>query len=251
MIKLDNISKSYGSIRALDSINLNIQKQQTTVLIGPSGCGKSTLIRSIVGITRVDEGKIIIEGEILREDNIFSFRKKMGYVIQEGGLFPHLTAQENVSLMARYFGYRSDLIEERIIDLCNLTNFPTDALKRYPLQISGGQRQRVSLMRALMLNPDILLLDEPLGSLDPLIRFDLQNDLKEIFQTLGKTVVMVTHDIGEAGFFGDKIVLLRKGKIVQQGTINDLIENPAEQYITDFINAQRSPLEKLANKGKS
>ncbi len=136
-------------------------------------------------------------------------------------------------------------IEDRISELSDLTKFPIDALDRYPVQISGGQRQRVSLMRALMLDPDILLLDEPLGALDPLIRFELQNDLKEIFQRLGKTVVMVTHDIGEAAFLGDNIVLLREGKIVQEGTIHDLIERPSDQFVTNFINAQRSLLDPL------
>ena len=172
----------------------------------------------------------------------------MGYVIQEGGLFPHLTAQENVSLVARHIGWNRDRIRNRIGELCELTKFPVDALDRFPAQISGGQKQRVSLMRALMLDPDILLLDEPLGALDPLIRFELQTDLKEVFQILGKTVVMVTHDIGEAGFFEDTIILLRDGRIMQQGTLSDLVKKPADPFVTLFIKAQRSPLESIEDK---
>jgi len=171
----------------------------------------------------------------------------MGYVIQEGGLFPNLSAEGNVFLMARYLGWDKDRIEERIDELCELTKFPKDALNRYPIQISGGQRQRLSLMRALMLDPNILLLDEPLGALDPLIRSELQQDLKEIFSTLGKTVVMVTHDMGEAAFFGDKIVLIKDGQIIQEGNISDLIKTPSNPFVTTFINAQRNHLETIGD----
>jgi osmoprotectant transport system ATP-binding protein len=245
MIKLHNISKTFGKIEAVHTTTLDIQPQSTTVLIGPSGCGKSTLLRLIMGLIKPDNGNIYVEGEGLNPQNLKSIRHKMGYVIQDGGLFPHLNTRENVSLLGIYLGYEKTQIEGRINELCELTKYPADALDRYPSQISGGQRQRVSLMRALMLDPVILLLDEPLGALDPLIRFELQNDLKEIFKILGKTVVMVTHDIGEAGFFGDKIVLLRDGIIIQEGTINDLLKNPSQPFVTEFIKAQRSPLESI------
>jgi len=245
MIKLENISKTYASTTALDSINLTILPHKTTVVIGPSGCGKSTLIRLIIGLIKPDKGNVYVKDEMLTPINLFTIRRRMGYVIQDGGLFPHLTAKENVSLMAKYLGWDNDRIGKRIVELCELTKFPVDALERYPVQISGGQRQRVSLMRALILDPDTLLLDEPLGALDPLIRFELQNDLKEVFHTLGKTVVMVTHDIGEAGYFGDSIVLIRDGHIVQQGTLMDFVRTPTDPFVTSFINAQRSPLESL------
>jgi len=245
MIKLENISKTYASTRVLDSINLTILPHKTTVVIGPSGCGKSTLIRLIIGLIKPDKGNVYVKDEMLTPINLFTIRRRMGYVIQDGGLFPHLTAKENVSLMAKYLGWDNDRIGKRIVELCELTKFPVDALDRYPVQISGGQRQRVSLMRALILDPDTLLLDEPLGALDPLIRFELQNDLKEVFHTLGKTVVMVTHDIGEAGYFGDSIVLIRDGHIVQQGTLMDFVRTPTDPFVTSFINAQRSPLESL------
>jgi len=147
--------------------------------------------------------------------------------------------------MANYLGWTQDRIDSRIEELAALTHFPADGLARFPGELSGGQRQRVGLMRALMLDPAVLLLDEPLGALDPMIRADLQSDLRSIFQTLGKTVVMVTHDIGEAGFFGDQIVLLREGKIIQIGNLKDLVQHPENEFVTQFINAQRSPLEGL------
>lgn len=245
MIKLHNISKTFGETNALHTTNLDIEPENTTVIIGPSGCGKSTLLRLIIGLIKPDNGNIYVGGEMVTHQNLYSIRHKMGYVIQDGGLFPHLNARENVSLLGTYLGYEKMQIEGRLSELCELTKYPVDALDRYPPQISGGQRQRVSLMRALMLDPVILLLDEPLGSLDPLIRFELQNDLKEIFKILGKTVVMVTHDIGEAGFFGHKIVLLRDGMIIQEGTIGDLVNNPSEVFVTEFIKAQRSLLESM------
>ena len=147
--------------------------------------------------------------------------------------------------MARHLRWARDRQESRLRELADLTQFPHAGLDRYPAQLSGGQRQRVSLMRALMLDPDVLLLDEPLGALDPIIRSDLQTDLRRVFQTLGKTVVLVTHDLGEACFFGDLIVLLREGAIMQKGRFADLAHAPADPFVTRFINAQRSPLEAL------
>jgi len=166
----------------------------------------------------------------------------MGYVIQEGGLFPHLTLRDNVTVMARYLRRNADWIEHRLGDLAQLVRLPLELMSRFPAEISGGQRQRVSLMRALMLDPELLLLDEPLGALDPMIRYEL----KSIFAKLGKTVVMVTHDIAEAAFFGHTLVLMREGHIVQTGPFKALARTPAEPFVTQFINAQREPMEQLA-----
>jgi osmoprotectant transport system ATP-binding protein len=166
-------------------------------------------------------------------------RHQMGYVIQNGGLFPHLTARRNVTMMARYLKWKRSEIEARLLELAELTQFPPDGLDRYPVQLSGGQKQRLALMRALMLDPKVLLLDEPLGALDPIIRFDLQTDLKRIFQRLRKTVVLVTHDLDEAEYFGDSIVLMREGRIVQQGSIHEMIDAPIDPFVTHFIHAQR------------
>jgi len=243
MIELRKVFKTYGKAHALHPVDLIFQVGTTTVLIGPSGCGKSTLLRLIIGLLRPDSGSIFFDGIPVTPENISSLRQKMGYVIQEGGLFPHLTAHDNVSLMAHYLGWDEARIDKRLDELANVTRFPVDGFRRYPLQLSGGQRQRVSLMRALMLDPDVLLLDEPLGALDPMIRSDLQSDLKEIFRALKKTVVLVTHDVGEAGFLADLIVLLREGRIVQTGTLNEFVRSPSDPFVTHFINAQRSPLD--------
>lgn len=243
MLRLTGVSKRYGTQTALHPTDLSVEAGTTRVLIGPSGCGKSTLLRLIIGLIVPDEGTVLFEDQEMTGDAVLQLRRRMGYVIQDGGLFPHLTAEQNVTLMARYLGWDEKRIRTRLSELCDLTHLPADGLKRYPAQLSGGQQQRVSLMRALMLDPDLLLLDEPLGALDPMIRADLQNDLREIFQSLGKTVVMVTHDIGEAAFFADTIILMRGGRIVQRGTLSELVEEPADEFVTQFINAQRSPLE--------
>lgn len=246
MFEVAGVSKTFGDLQALHKVDLSVQAKRTTMLIGPSGCGKSTLIRLMVGLIWPDEGTVTYEGQALTPANVLSLRQKMGYVIQEGGLFPHLTARKNVALMANYLGWAEDRIDSRIETLATLTHFPADGLDRFPGELSGGQRQRVGLMRALMLDPDVLLLDEPLGALDPMIRADLQSDLRSIFQTLRKTVVMVTHDMGEAGFFGDQIVLMREGEIVQIGSLKNLMQNPAHEFVTQFIHAQRSLLESMA-----
>jgi osmoprotectant transport system ATP-binding protein len=167
-------------------------------------------------------------------------RRRTGYVIQEGGLFPHLTARGNVLLMARHLDKPGTEMQERLTELCSLTRFPESLLDRYPLELSGGQRQRVSLMRALMLSPELLLLDEPLGALDPLVRAALQKDLKEIFTRLQQTTLLVTHDLAEAAYLGDEIVLMNEGRIVQEGSIVDLRDTPASDFVTEFINAQRA-----------
>jgi osmoprotectant transport system ATP-binding protein len=242
MICVENVSKTYGKQTALASTTLVFQAGATTVLIGPSGCGKSTLLRIIVGLIRPDRGRVVLGAQELTADNAEAMRHSLGYVIQDGGLFPHLTAEENVTLLARFLKRSSEAINQRVTALSDLVQLSRTALSRYPKDLSGGQRQRVGLMRALMLDPAILLFDEPLGALDPITRSELQTQLKNIFTDLKKTVVLVTHDMGEAAYFGDEIVLLREGRIVQQGSLADLLERPVEPYVTDFIRAQRSPL---------
>ena len=225
---------------------MDIEANAITAFIGPSGCGKSTLLRLMIGLTTPDRGIVAFEGEPVTPATAPMLRRRMGYVIQDGGLFPHLMARGNAALMAGYLGWTDRRIDERLAELAALTAFPVDGLDRYPAQLSGGQRQRVSLMRALMLDPDVLLLDEPLGALDPVIRYELQDELRGIFRSLGKTVVMVTHDIGEAGFFGDDIVLLRDGVIVQRGGIHDLVNAPADPFVTTFVHAQRGVAEAVS-----
>jgi len=245
MFELINISKCYGNEHAVHPTSLRLDGGATYAIVGPSGCGKSTLLRLMIGLIQPDTGSIVFENAPLARHNVDTFRHKIGYVIQEGGLFPHLTARQNVTLMADYLGWPADRTERRIREVAGLTQFPFDGLLRYPTQLSGGQRQRVSLMRALMLDPDVLLLDEPLGALDPLTRFDLQAELRNLFRKLQKTVVLVTHDMGEAAYLGDSVILLRNGQIVQQGTIRDLIQQPADPFVTSFLHSHRSPLDEL------
>jgi osmoprotectant transport system ATP-binding protein len=239
LVKLVDVSKRYADAAALHPTTLSIERGQTTILIGPSGCGKSTLLRLIIRLIEPDSGSIEFDGEPITPDKINAIRRRIGYVIQEGGLFPHLTARANVLLMARHVGKSREEMDKRLLELCELTRFSNNLLPRYPVELSGGQRQRVSLMRALMLSPELLLLDEPLGALDPLVRASLQNDLKEIFARLQQTVLFVTHDLAEAIYFGDQIVLMNEGRIVQKGPVTDLRNNPADPFVSEFINAQR------------
>jgi osmoprotectant transport system ATP-binding protein len=240
LVQLIGVSKTFGDAAAVHAIDLSIERGKTTVLIGPSGCGKSTLLRLIIGLIQADSGEIQFDGAQLSTDNIDIVRRRVGYVIQEGGLFPHLTARGNILLMARHLGRAHNEMQTRLGELCGLTRFPENLLDRYPLELSGGQRQRVSLMRALILSPELLLLDEPLGALDPLVRAALQKDLKEIFARLQQTALLVTHDLAEAAYLGDEIVLMNEGRIVQQGSLADLRERPASDFVREFINAQRS-----------
>ncbi len=240
MFKLEQVSKSYGDAKALGPVSLDIAADQTTVLIGPSGCGKSTLLKLLIGLITPDQGTVSFDGEPVGATDIEHTRQRIGYVIQEGGLFPHLSARQNIVLMAEHLGWEVDAIRARTIELVELTHFPPDALDRFPGELSGGQNQRVALMRALMLDPEALLLDEPLGALDPMIRFDLQQDLARIFTSLAKTVVLVTHDLAEAGYFADHVVLLQHGSIAQQGSFDDLLASPADDFVHRFTRAQRS-----------
>jgi osmoprotectant transport system ATP-binding protein len=239
LVKLADVSKRYADAAALYPTDLSIERGNTTVLIGPSGCGKSTLLRLIIGLIEPDSGSITFDGEPISPHNIDALRRRIGYVIQEGGLFPHLTARANVLLMARHVGTSQEEMHKKLLELSELTRFSDNLLLRYPVELSGGQRQRVSLMRALMLSPELLLLDEPLGALDPLVRASLQKDLKQIFARLQQTVLFVTHDLAEAIYFADEIVLMNEGRIVQKGSVTDLRENPADPFVSEFINAQR------------
>lgn len=241
MFSLQNISKSFGDQQVVKPTTLDFPVGKSTVLIGPSGCGKSTILRLLVGLLQPDSGVIRFQGEPMTPRTLPEMRRKIGYVIQDGGLFPHLTAFENISLMAKHLGWDMPKRQTRVEELADLTRISSSSLSRYPAQMSGGQRQRVGIMRALMLDPPVLLFDEPMGALDPLVRFDLQEDLLKIIRTLSKTSIMVTHDMGEAGFFGDQILMLAEGQIVQQGSLEDLIHHPANDYVTRFIRAQRFP----------
>ena len=239
LVHFRDVTKRFGDDFAIRDANLEIERGKITALIGPSGCGKSTILRLIVGLVTADTGEIQFDGEKIAAETIMKIRRRLGYVIQDGGLFPHLTARHNLTLQPRLFRKRRDEIEKRIMELCELTKFPGSGLDRYPLELSGGQRQRVSLMRALMLSPELLLLDEPFAALDPLVRMNLQRDLKEICARLQQTVLLVTHDLAKAAFLGNEIALMSEGQIIQRGSIADLRAKPANEFVREFISAQR------------
>jgi osmoprotectant transport system ATP-binding protein len=242
LVEFRHVTKRFGSDTALCDIDLGIEAETITVLLGPSGCGKSTALRLIVALERPDEGELFFNGQPITVETVGAIRRRVGYVIQEGGLFPHLTARANLALQSRFYGRTKEETEKRIYELCAVTRFPETALDRYPLELSGGQRQRVSLMRALMLAPELLLLDEPFGALDPLVRASLQRDLKEICTRLRQTLLLVTHDLAEAARLGSKIVLMNAGRIVQQGSIAELEKNPVNEFVSEFLNAQTASL---------
>jgi osmoprotectant transport system ATP-binding protein len=238
-LELQGATKRYDGKTVLSALDLRIGHGETVGLIGPSGSGKTTILRLALGLLTPDAGLVRFRGAPLEPSNVRAARRQMGYVVQDGGLFPHLTAVQNVELMARHLRWEPARIDARRCELVELTRFPADALERYPAQLSGGQRQRVGLMRALFLDPALLLLDEPLGAIDPLVRAELQDDLSAVFARLDKAVIVVTHDLAEAAFFARRLVLLRQGRVVQEGSIETLLRAPAEPFVTHFVEAQR------------
>ncbi len=239
MFHLSSVEKSFGGVRALKPFSLSIPAGETLAILGPSGSGKSTLLKLLIGILAPDAGHISFRGKEIGEGGLAEYRRHIGLVIQEGGLFPHLTAHANIAIMARHLKWPQAKIEARIAELCTLVHLPQDRLSHYLKELSGGERQRIALMRALMLDPDVLLLDEPLGALDPMIRYDLQQDLKSIFATLKKTVILITHDLAEAHYLASAIILMRDGGIEQSGSYQDLASNPATPFVRRFLQAQR------------
>lgn len=239
IFSVTNVVKAYGSQRAVDGVSLDFTAGRTTALIGSSGSGKSCMLRLLIGLEWPDAGQVQFEGVPLLRNHLLQLRQRIGYVIQEGGLFPHLSVIGNLGLLPRHLGWDHSRIHQRATELAKLTHLSADLLDRFPAELSGGQRQRVALMRALMLDPDALLLDEPLGALDPVVRYELQDDLSDIFRRLGKSVVLVTHDLSEAAFFADRLVLLRHGRVLQDGSLDDFRRHPADAFVEQFVLARR------------
>jgi osmoprotectant transport system ATP-binding protein len=237
---LQGVTRAFASVHAVDDVSLAFPRGRTSILIGSSGSGKSTVLRLLVGLEWPNAGQVLCDGEPLQRGALLAVRRRVGYVIQEGGLFPHLTVLGNLSLLPRHLGWDKTRIRERTLELADLSHLHADLLTRFPAELSGGQRQRVALMRALMLDPPTLLLDEPLGALDPLVRHNLQDDLREIFERLGKTVIMVTHDMAEAAFFGTRLILMRRGCVLQDGSLEDFRNAPADDFVREFLAAHRN-----------
>jgi osmoprotectant transport system ATP-binding protein len=241
LIALSGVTKRFDGKVILHPTTLSVAEGGCLALLGPSGCGKSTLLRLVIGLLTPDAGQITVAGTEVTPATAGAIRRRIGYVIQDGGLFPHLTAEGNAALMARHLGLPEPQIEKRLTELAELVRLDRALLARYPAELSGGQRQRVGLMRALMLDPDLLLLDEPMGALDPVVRSALQEDLRRIFAELGKTVLLVTHDLGEAAYLSSDVALMRDGQIVQRGPLKELTLRPKDPFVSAFLKAQRAP----------
>jgi osmoprotectant transport system ATP-binding protein len=249
LIELREVSFAYPTVPAVRALSLSVAAGQTVALIGPSGCGKSTVLKLAAGLLQPASGTVCINGTDLRSANASRLRQRIGYVVQSGALFPHLTARDNVTLAARYLKYDANAIQTRLTQLTELMRLPSDLLRQYPGELSGGQRQRVSMMRALFLDPDVVLLDEPLGALDPMVRAELQQELRDCFVQLHKSVLLVTHDMAEAAFFSGHLVLMRAGEILQQGSCSQLLQQPASDFVVAFVKAQRQLSEILDAQG--
>ncbi len=240
MLELQNISKTFEDRSVLADVNLMVPKGATHALIGSSGSGKTTLLRITLGLIPFDKGYVKINDQALLSFTPVEWADRIGYVPQDGGLFPHISAKNNIALIARLRGWRKSRIDGRVEELRKLVDLDPEILTRFPREMSGGQKQRASIMRAAMMDPAVMLLDEPMAALDPLIRRSLQQELKSIFQRLDKTVLLVTHDLGEAVYLAEQITLLHEGRVVQTGSYRDLLLQPATPFVSQFINAQRS-----------
>ncbi|NIV72340.1 MAG: betaine/proline/choline family ABC transporter ATP-binding protein [Calditrichae bacterium] len=239
MINLHNISKWYDGINALDDLSLKIRNGEITVLIGPSGCGKTTTLEMINGLVKPDRGKIFIGKQNLLQSDLIKLRRRIGYVIQEVGLFPHYTIYDNIALVPRLLKWEEKRIHQRVRELLQLVNVPSDRLDKYPSQLSGGQQQRVGVARALAADPEYLLMDEPFSAIDPVNRARLQDEFLRIQTQLKKTVVFVTHDLNEALKIGDRIAILNQGKLIQYATPLELLQNPVDQFVSKFVGENR------------
>ncbi|MDP9366061.1 MAG: ABC transporter ATP-binding protein [Chloroflexota bacterium] len=244
MISLEHVSKTFGgkgeTVRAVDDVSLTVEAGELHVLIGPSGSGKTTTMRMINRLETPTEGRISVDGRDVLTMNVVELRRKIGYVIQQGGLLPHFTVADNVAMVPRLLGWRRGRRRQRAEELLALVGLPPERFAdRYPRELSGGQQQRVGVARALAADPPIVLMDEPFGAVDPITRKGLQRELRRIQAEVNKTIVFVTHDIGEAFLLGDRIVLMAEGRIVQDGTPADLLRRPADPFVTAFIGEDR------------
>ena len=242
MIRFDHVSKTYpGGTRAVEDFSLTVEQGTTTVLLGTSGCGKTTLMRMVNAMVTPTSGTVFVRGADVAGEDPVRLRRSIGYVLQEGGLFPHRTIADNVATVPRLEGATKQASRERALELLELVGLDREMADRYPAQLSGGQRQRVGVARALANRADILLMDEPFGALDPIVRAELQRELKEIQRTLGTTILFVTHDVDEAFTLGDQVAVLSTGgRIEQVGTPTELLSSPASPFVAEFVGASRA-----------
>ncbi len=240
MLTFKNVSKVYtGGTKAVNSLNLQIDKGEFVVFIGPSGCGKTTTMKMVNRLIDITEGEILVEGENIYDKDIVELRRSIGYVIQQIGLFPHMTIGENIALVPKLLKWPEKKRKERAKELLKLVDMDEEYLDRYPNELSGGQQQRIGVLRALAADPPLILMDEPFGALDPITKETLQDEFKKLQVELGKTIVFVTHDMDEAIRLADRIVIMREGEIVQVGTPDDILRHPENEFVETFLGKHR------------
>lgn len=240
LLKLEHVSKLYtGGKAAVRDFSLDIDQGEFICIIGPSGCGKTTTLKMINRLIEPTKGTVYLNGEDILKKNPIQLRRQIGYVIQQIGLFPHMTIGENIALVPKLLKWPSAKRRKRAEELIDMAHLGTDYLDRYPSELSGGQQQRIGVLRALAADPPLILMDEPFGALDPITRDDLQDEFKKLQQKMGKTIVFVTHDMDEAIKLADRIVIMREGEIVQTGTPDDILRNPENDFVKKFIGEDR------------
>ncbi|MGI6169721.1 MAG: ABC transporter ATP-binding protein [Christensenellales bacterium] len=236
MIQFEHVVKKYGDAVILDDLSFEIQEGEFAVLIGPSGCGKTTTLKSINRLIQPDSGKIFVEGKDISQEDPVMLRRKIGYVIQQIGLFPNMTVAQNIAVVPKRLKYSKEKIDEITRELLELVGMEYEEYAgKYPSELSGGQQQRIGVLRALAASPPIVLMDEPFGALDPMTRSSLQEEISKLHKKLNKTIVFVTHDMDEALKLADKIVFMDEGRIVQMATPGEMLENPSNDLIRSFM----------------
>lgn len=241
MIKFQNVIKTYeGNVRAIDNVSFDVEDGEFVILLGPSGCGKTTLLRMVNQLETITEGDIILNNKSVRHSNIIEMRRNIGYVIQSNGLFPNMTIEDNVLAVPNLVGWDRVKQQKRysyLMDLIGLN--PDEYRKRFPHELSGGQQQRIGVARALAADPPVMLMDEPFGALDPIIRTRLQEEFLQIQREVKKTILFVSHDIDEAVKMGDRIALFRGGKIMQYDRPEEILNHPKNDFVSEFIGNDR------------
>ena len=236
MIRLEHVTKSFGRYKALDDVSIVVEEGEFLTVIGRSGCGKTTMLRMINGLQKPDSGKVYAAGEDVGEADLIRLRRKIGYVIQNKGLFPHMTVEKNIIYVPVISGQKDKRQNRKLAEeLIGLVGLEREMLDRYPEELSGGQQQRVGIARALASRPKLLLMDEPFGALDEITKRAMQNELLALQKKLGMTVVFITHDIGEAMKLGDRVLVMEQGKIAQCDTPENVKKNPADEFVKELI----------------
>lgn len=240
MIRFENVTKKFKDTKVLSNISIEIEKGQLVVLIGASGCGKTTTLKMINRLIKPTTGKIFINNKDISMEDVIKLRRNMGYVIQQTGLFPHMTIKENIEIIPKIQKEQREKITQKTYELMDMVGLEHEKfLDRYPTQLSGGQQQRVGVARAFATDPDIILMDEPFSALDPITRSSLQDELIDLHSKLHKTIVFVTHDMDEAIKIADKVCIMDKGNIVQYDTPENILKNPANDFVSEFVGKNR------------